>query len=193
MKNRIKQETALKDLIIYFKDSSLIHVSKKFAIDFEFGISFRSPTQFEPRTIMLDQLKNSGSLRYFKNEELQKLIGDLTVSTRNIYDRQALETQVRMEYLNPLIIQHYDYDFNDIMIKDGKTIFEGITKYAESNDTIPYHINGLENFDRQTTINILNFYKANVITSTRELHIQKFIEVNAALLKLLRKEYQIEN
>ena len=193
VQNRLKQETALKDIVHYIKDSSLTNVSKKFVLDFEFGISFRSPTQFEPRTIMLDQLKNSGSLRYFKNEELQTLIGDLTVSIKNIYDRQALETQVRMEYINPLIMQHYDYDFNDIMIKDGKSIFEGVKKYEESDDDIPYHINSLEKFDRKAITNILNFYKANVITSTRELHIQKYIEVNAALLKLLRKEYHINN
>ena len=142
---------------------------------------------------MLDQLKNSGSLRYFKNEKLQTLIGDLTVSIRNIYDRQALETQVRMEYLNPIIIQHYDYDFNNIIIKDGKSIFEGVTNYEKSNDVIPYHINSLEKFDRKAITNILNFYRANVITSTRELHIQKYIDTNAALLKLLRKEYHINN
>ena len=193
VQNRIKQETALKDLVIYFKDSSLTQVSKKFVLDFEYGISFRTPTVFEPRTIMMEQLKNSGSLRYFKNEELQKLIGDLTVSVRNIYDRQALETQVRVENLNPIIMRHYDYDFNEIMIKDGKTIFEGITAYEKSKDPIPYHFNGLDQFDKQTTINILNFYRGNVISSTRQVHIQKYIDTNAALLKLLRKEYGIED
>jgi hypothetical protein len=193
IKSRIKQENALKDITLYFKDSSLTHVSKKFVLDFEYGINFRTPTVFEPRTIMLEQLKNSGSLRYFKNEELQKLIGDLTVSVRNIYDRQALETQVRIEYLNPIILRHYDYDFNEIMIKDGKTIFEGVEEYAKNKDTIPYHINGLVNFDKQATINVLNFYRANVISSTRQVHIQKYIDINAALLKLLRKEYHIEN
>lgn len=193
VQNRLKQETALKDIVQYFKDSSLTHVSKKFVLDFEYGVSFRTPTVFEPRTIMLEQLKNSGSLRYFKNEELQRLIGDLTVSVRNIYDRQALETQVRINDLNPIIVHHYDYDFNEIMIKDGKTIFEGVEEYAKSKDTIPYHINGLDKFDKQGTINILSYYRANVISSTRQVHIQKYIEINASLLKLLRKEYHIEN
>ena len=44
---------------------------------------------------MLEQLKNSGSLRYFKNAELQQLIGDLSVAIYNINDRQRLETEIR--------------------------------------------------------------------------------------------------
>ena len=72
-------------------------------------------------------------MRYFKNEELQTLIGDLTVCIRNIYDRQSLETQVRMEYLNPMIMQQYDYEFDAIMKKRGKNIFEAIQQYEKSN------------------------------------------------------------
>ena len=70
--NRIRQEDALKYLITYFKDSSLTNVSKTFAINFLYGINFRSPSLFEPRTVVLEQLKNSGALRDFKNNELQK-------------------------------------------------------------------------------------------------------------------------
>src|SRR5690349_3494514 len=71
VKHRLRQQESIRYLIRYFRDSSLTDVSKQFAINFEYGISFRSLTQFEPRTIMLDQLRNSGSLRYFKNESLQ--------------------------------------------------------------------------------------------------------------------------
>jgi len=112
MQNRKKQEDALRFLMRYFKDSSLVNVSKTFVVNFQYGINFRSPSVFEPRTTMLEQLKNSGSLRYFKNAELQKLIGDLTVTIKNIYDRQELETQNRALYINPLIIEHYDFDFD---------------------------------------------------------------------------------
>ena len=68
--NRIKQENAIRYLIGYFKDSSVTHVSKTFALNFQYGITFRTPSIFEPRTVVLEQLKNSGSLRYFKNDEL---------------------------------------------------------------------------------------------------------------------------
>ncbi|MBP6025492.1 hypothetical protein [Ferruginibacter sp.] len=190
--SRIKQEAALGYLVRYFKDSSLTSVPKAFAINFEFGISFRTPTIFEPRTMMLDQLKNSGSLRYFKNETLQQLVGDLTVAIKNIYDRQDLETQQRLQYINPIIIQHYDYDFDAVMKKNGKTIFEGIQEYEKSGEIVPYSVNQAEKLDREAIPNQLNFYLGNVVSSTRQVHIQRYIEINAALLQLLRKEYHLK-
>ena len=193
VQNRIKQEDALKYLMKYFKDSSLTDVSKTFAINFLYGISFRSPSLIEPRTVVLEQLKNSGSLRYFKNEELQKLIGDISVAIHNINDRQALEWDVRKEYLNPLLINHYDFDFDISLTLDGKlNIFEATIDYEKNNEFIPFHIKSLKKFDRQNVINVLGFYTMNLMKSTRMTHIQKYIELNAELLKVLRKEYHIE-
>jgi hypothetical protein len=190
--SRIKQEAALEYLVHFFKDSSLTNVSKAFAINFEFGISFRTPSIFEPRTMMLDQLKNSGSLRYFKNETLQQLVSDLTVAIKNIYDRQELETQQRLQYINPIIINHYDYAFDAAMKKNGKTIFEGIQEYEKNNEFVPYSINLVEKLDRISITNQLNFYLGNVVSSTRQVHIKRYMEVNAGLMKLLRKEYKVE-
>src|SRR5687767_13342288 len=131
VQNRLKQEAALRYLIKYFRDSSLTDVPKTFALNFGYGITFRTPSQFEPRTVMLEQLRNSGSLRYFKNEELQRMTGDLTVAIKNIYDRQELESQNRLQYINPIIIQHYDYDFDAAIKKDGKNAFEGFEGYGK--------------------------------------------------------------
>ena len=68
--SRIKQENALLYLRKYFKDSAITNLSKNFVLNFHYGIMFRTPSLFEPRTVVLEQLKNSGSLRYFKNKEL---------------------------------------------------------------------------------------------------------------------------
>ncbi|HRI25045.1 MAG TPA: hypothetical protein PLZ45_10220 [Ferruginibacter sp.] len=192
MENRIKQEEALKSITRYFKDSSLAQVTKSFAINFEYGINFRTPSIFEPKTIILEQLKNSGSLRYFKNDELQTLIGDLTVAIKNIYDRQELESQNRLQYINPIIIQLYDYDFDARLKEGGKSVFEGVKEYETGSDTIAFHIEHPEKFDTEAAIRILNFYGANVISSTRVTFVKRYMEVNAALLKLLRSEYHLE-
>ena len=117
-KNRIRQEDALKYLERFFKDSSLINVSKEFQLNFFYGIMVRTPSMFEPRTVVLEQLKNSGSLRYFKNDEMQKLVGDLMVAINNIYDRQALESEIRTKYIFDIIIRHYDYSFDDMLKKN---------------------------------------------------------------------------
>lgn len=189
--NRIKQEKALQELMQYFEDSSLTDVSKKFAVNFSYGISFRTPSLFEPRTVILDQLKNSGSLRYFRNRELQKLIGDLSVAIYNINDRQRLETDVRKEFVNPLIVLHYDYDFHRMLIKNSVTNVSAVAAYEASDEIIPFEFKSLEKFDKQGTINALGIYGMNALSSTRSVHFQVYKELNSEILKLLRKEYNI--
>lgn len=191
--NRVKQEDALKYLIKYFKDSSLTNVSKPFVVSFLYGINFRSPTLFEPRTVVLEQLKNSGALRYFKSKELQKLIGDLSVAINNINDRQALESSLRLEYINPLMIRHFDFDFQSQLTQDGNiSIFDAANEYEKTNEIIPFQLKALDKLDKQYAINILNNQCFNALNSTRTLHFKKYIEVNAEVLKLLRKEYHLK-
>ncbi len=193
VENRIKQEEALNYLMKYFKDSSLTNVSKSFEINFLYGILFRTPSVFEPRTVVLEQLKNSGSLRYFKNDELQKLVGDISVAIHNIMDRQKLESDVRMEYLNPLIIKYHDYDFEEMLCHNyEKIIFQATQEYEKNNEFFPFQLKHLESMDRETIINTLGFYGRNGMRSTRQVHIQKYIDINANLLALLRKEYHLE-
>ena len=192
VQNRIKAENALLYIINYFKTGDITRVPKLFAVNFLYGINFRTPSLFEPRTVILDQLKNSGSLRYFKNGRLQSLIGDLTVLIINIHDRQELESQSRQLYINPLIISHYDYDF-DFRLRDGdNTTIEKITKYETGNDSIPFQLKGVDKLDKERFINVLSFYRTNGISSTRITFIQKYIELNAELLKELRKEYHLD-
>jgi hypothetical protein len=190
---RVKQENALKYLMNYFKDSSVTHVSKTFVLNFLYGMSFRAPSLFEPRKVVLEQLKNSGSLRYFKNDELQKQIGDLSVAINNMYDRNAIETSMRTEYINPLFIQHYDMDF-DLSVNQlgGKNIFDNILIYEKSDTLIPFQFKKIEDFDAGGAINRLGFYALNGLRGTRQIQYQQYIELNAELLKLLRKEYHLK-
>ncbi len=190
--NRVKQEKALKYLMKYFKDSSLTNVSKTFAINFLYGIIFRTPSLFEPRTVVLEQLKNSGSLRYFKSNELQKIVGDLSVAIYNINDRQLLETEIRSNYIQPLIVRHYDYDFDAELKKNDAAFDLAVAEYEKNNEVIPFKFNSIEKFDKQGTINALGLYGMNAMNSTRRVHYQKYIELNTVLLKLLRKEYHLK-
>ena len=192
--NRIRQEDALINLAKYFKDSSLTkNVSKTFVLNFMYGIYFRTPGVFEPKTVVLEQLKNSGSLRYFKNEELQKTIGDLSVAINNIKDRQELENQNRLQYINPIVINHYDFDFEAELTQRRKLdIFTALSKYENDNRMIPFQLKSIEKIDKQQLINILQFYAGAALTSTRKIHFQKYIELNARVLELLREEYHLK-
>ena len=191
--NRVKLENSLVYLGKYFKDSAITNLSKNFAINFHYGIMFRTPALFEPRTVVQEQLKNSGSLRYFKNKELQKRIGDISVAIQNINDRQSIETSVRVEYIIPLAAKHYDYDFDSALSHLGQNnIFENILEYEKRDTIIPFRLINTETLNPQITSNYLSFYALNVIRGTRTVHFQKYIELNAELLKLLRKEYHLK-
>lgn len=193
VQNRIKQENALLYCMKYFKDSSLTNVSKGFQLNFLYGVLFRTPSVFEPRTVVLDQLKNSGSLRYFKNEEFQKLVGDLSVAIHNFQDRQKLESDVRIANLNPLIIRIHDYDFEEKLCDgDKKTVFQGAQDYESNNEFIPFQIRHPDKFERDNIVNTLGFYCRNGMRSTRQVHIQNYINANTQLLKVLREEYHLE-
>ena len=191
--SRNKQESAVRFLVSYFKDSSLENLSKEFVINLHYGVMFRSPYLFEARTVVLEQLKNSGSLRYFKSDELQKLIGDISVTIYNINDRQALETSLRAEYINPFIAKHYNYDFDNALNQfRTKTVFENLLAYEKSDTIIPFQFVNTETMNTKQFANYLSFYTFSGMRGTRTLHMQKYIELNVELLKLLRKEYHLK-
>ena len=191
--SRNKQESAMQYLTSYFKDSSFTNFSKEFVINFHYGVMFRSPYLFEPRTAILEQLKNSGSLRYFKSKQLQKLIGDLSVAIYNINDRQALETSVRAEYINPFIAKHYNYDFDNAVRQfKGKTVFENLLRYEKSDTIINFQFVNTETMNTSLFANYISFYTFSGMRGTRTLHFQNYMEINAELLKLLRKEYHLK-
>jgi len=191
--NRLKQEKAVSYLVKYFKDSSLVRLSKEFVINFHYGVLFRSPYLFEPRTAVLDQLKNSGSLRYFKSDELQKLIGDIAVAIHNINDRQALETSLRAEYINPFVAKHYNYDFDNAVSQfKGKTIFEYLPEYEKSDTTINFQFVNAEMMNAGLFANYLSFFTLSGMRGTRTLQFQDYIDTNAELLNVLRKEYHLQ-
>ena len=193
VQNRIRQEVSLKWLMKYFKDSSLTHLSKDFSIHYLYGIHFRTPSLFEAQTAMLDQLKNSGSLRYFKRQKIQRLIGDLSAAILYINDRQDLETTVRVQMINPFTVAHYDYDFDAKITKEGTLPFgEAVTEYEKSNEIIPFKLKHVEDIDRETTINMLGFLGMSGIRPTRQQHFQRYIDLNSELLKELRKQYHLK-
>src|SRR6187401_380061 len=49
-KNRLRQEASLRYMKNYFLDSNLTVLPKAFGVNFQYGINFRSPSYFAPRT-----------------------------------------------------------------------------------------------------------------------------------------------
>jgi hypothetical protein len=190
--NRIKLENSADYLMGYFKDSSLTQVSKQFVIHFHRTFAFNAPTLFEPKTIILEQLKNSGSLRYFKSEELQKLIGELTVVIDNIGVRRDMEALYRQSYIIPFLIKHFDSDFEKNSRKLGSpNLIDFIAKYENNDIDVPFTLSKPEQIDAAEVNNMLSVFSITY-RGTRTIQFKKYMEVNAELLKVLRKEYHLK-
>lgn len=185
---RIKKERAIEYMITFFKDSSLQTSSKNLSINFLWATTVRTPVIFTPRTVVLEQLKSSGSLRYFKNERLQKLVGDLFVSIEYIHERQELEATVYKDYIEPIMIKHMDFEFQRKLFSTG--IFDRLAIYESSDEYIPFHLSQPEQINRVTCANALSYYHTNNIKSTRMIPFKAYVEINAALLKELRHEFK---
>ena len=142
---------------------------------------------------MLDQLKNSGALRYFKSQKMQRLIGELSATILYIKDRQELETSVRVQMINPFTVNHYDYDFDARITKEGALPFgEAVSQYEKSSEIIPFRLKHIDKIDRETTINMLGFFGMSGIRPTRQQHFQWYIDLNNELQKELRSEYHLK-
>ena len=83
LNNRLEKEKDMDYLSNYFKDSSLTNLPKEFYPSYTTSLYLINTYTFEPKDGILNQLRNSGSLRYFKNIALQKLVGDISVNINN--------------------------------------------------------------------------------------------------------------
>jgi hypothetical protein len=191
VEGRIKKEHAIEYMIHFFRDSSLASSSKALSINFIWAMTARTPIIFTPRTVVFEQLKSSGSLRYFKNNELQKLIGDLSVAIGYIQARQDYENSIFYAYIEPIMTTHMDFGFQ-FKLWEGNNIFDRLASYENSNEYIPFHLSQPDKVDRQKIMNVLGYYHTNGLKSTRLIPFQNYIEVNAAVLKALREEYNLK-
>lgn len=191
VEGRIRKERAIEYMVNFFRDSSLTSSSKELSVNFIWAMTARTPIIFTPRTVVLEQLKSSGSLRYFKNQELQKLIGDLSVAIDYLKARQDVENATFYAYVEPIMTNHMDYDFQ-FKLWEGNEIFDRLSVYESGSEYIPFHLSQPEKVDRQKYINVLGYYHTNNIKSTRLIPFKSYVEINTATLRELRKEYKLK-
>jgi hypothetical protein len=190
METRITKEKQLNYFIDFVRDSSLSHLSDRFYKSFAWSTLIISPTLFEPADGMLNQLRNSGSLRYFKNNEIQAEIGQLSVSIARIRSRAEIEATFGQEYLRPLIMKFYDFQWNDEITNHGNL---SIADAVQTQPT-PSHQPKLQNekaFSRSEAVNIASYYRL-IISSTRLTQFKSYAETNHKLLQSLRAEYDLK-
>jgi hypothetical protein len=190
---RLEKEKDMDYLNSYFKDSSLTSLPRQFYPAYTTATYLINTYAFEPKDGILSQLRNSGSLRYFKSIALQKLLGEISVYINNMRYRNDQEYQYFASPIKLFILKHYDFSWLDQLRKEDANInvLDLINNYRKGNRTIEGRILNVASFDREEASNMILFYK-QMLVSTRTLQLNNYIVTNHKILQELRKNYSIK-
>lgn len=193
LQQRIIKNQELVYLHDYFKDSSLTVLPRRFYKSFAIGTYLINRYAFEPKDGILSQLRNSGSLRYFKSVQLQKLLGDLSVDINNMRYRNDQEYQYFANPLKPFLLKHFDFEWLN-RLRDENTspdIDSAFNDYMTGKIKATGSILNASSFDRTDAANMMSFYR-QMIVSTISLQLHNYIVDNSKVLQELRKKYPLE-
>ncbi len=191
---RLAKEQDCDYLNSYLRDSSLTNLPKKFYPAYTTVFYLVNTYAFEPKDGVLSQLKSSGSLRYFKSPQLQKIFGDISVTINNVRYRNEQEYQFFANPVKLFILKHYDFNWINNLRKLSENAYymDLINIYRNSDTLIQANILNLSSFDRVEAANMAMFYKAMLVAS-RTLQMNDYIKANAKILQVLRETYHFEN
>ena len=189
---RERKHAAVKYLQAYFQDSSIINCSNTFTIQLMYGFYTVSPSFFQPRDAILEQLINSGSLRYFKSRELQKLTGDLSVAVANLRKRNDFEEAYYRENIWPFILRNSDMKWYDSIESRAKGfIITFLKEYEKTGSDVQFQFFQPEDFDRKGSTNLAGIYKI-ILIGTGNSQYRIYYNLNSRLQEALRKEYHLK-
>lgn len=191
--DRIFKEECLKFLRKYFRDSSFSPLSGKFYPNMGLGFFLTTTFLFEPKDGVLSQLRNSGALRYFRNPQLQQYLGDIAVAINNIRLRNEQEYSFMSENIRPFLFRHYDYEWHNLITKDGTIpALEALQNYLSADSSLHADFKNIKILDRQALYNIVSHYLI-ILRGTRQIQLAPYVEINIFLLKSLRDNYDVED
>ena len=191
---RLEKESDMEYLSSYFRDSSLLNLSKNVYPAYTISLYLINSYSFEPKDGILSQLRNSGSLRYFKSIALQKLLGDISVNINDVRIRNEQEYQYFANPIKPFMLKYYDWSWLNNLRKEDTTpiVLDLLNNYRQSNRHVESKILNISSFDRVEASNLILFYK-QMLVSTRTLQVNNYIITNHKILEELRKNYKLDN
>jgi len=188
---RIKKEESL----IYFKnvatDSDLVNPPRPFYAAFAWGFWINTAITFEPNDAVLNQLKNSGTLRYFRSLKLQQEIGELGVEIAKIRERQQQEYGYISTELRPFVLKHFNFKLLDSVVHEGDLSMTDVLIKDSAQLARSVKILNFQEFNRSEASNIADYY-AIMLRSSRHSQFAQYIKTNHELLELLRSEYSVD-
>jgi hypothetical protein len=191
---RLDKEKDCDYLYSYIRDSSLTDLPKKFYPAYTVVFYLINSYTFEPKDGVLSQLKSTGSLRYFKDPELQKLFGDISVAINNVRYRNEQEYQFFANPVKPFILEHYDFKWVDDVrrMSENKVYMDLLHLYLTTDTLIKADVLNLKTFDRNEVSNMVMFYKT-MLVSSRTLQMNDYMKANKKMLQILRQDYDLKN
>ena len=189
--NRLEKEGHLRYVYSYIKDSNLSVLPREFYPHYVWSFFAVSYILFEPKDGMLEQLKNSGSLRYFRDIELQKAIGDHSVALNNLRTRLERESTIMLSRNTDFVLKHLDFTWIDQVSDKGKlSVFNSLRQYEKSDRFIEASVKNLSSLEKETTCNLILF-ELQVFAGTRKNQIKAYVETQSQLMSILRKKYRL--
>jgi hypothetical protein len=196
MQNKIKLRFEKEDQMEYFRiyvlDSSLTDLSENFYPSFEWSYILTTSIIFEPNDGILNQLRNSGALRYFKSIQLQNDISHLSVAILNIRDRDNQESRFVDQFARPFTLKHFDFRWQDGFTQRGKLSFLEALAQTNFHSPVKPILKNINDFNRKDAEELTAYYLL-IIRATRQIHYKAYIDMNHRLLETLRKEYHFNS
>ncbi|HLX93167.1 MAG TPA: hypothetical protein VKR32_15895 [Puia sp.] len=175
----------------YVTDSDLVNLSGRFYPSFFWTCVVSSAIQFIPNDGILTQLRNSGSLRYFKNIDVQNAISRMNVATLNVRNRNNQEDAFVEDFARPFMQKYYDFDWEDDLTQHGKKSgLQGISESPTFHGAQMPFIRNVKEFDRSNA-EALATHNLLLIRVTVLLDYNPYIEANHQLLEALRHAYDL--
>ena len=137
--------------------------------------------EFQNRNTTIDQLKNSGYLRYFKDQKLVSLIQQYVIDMQLVKDRQSRELQLMDNTIDPINSKFFDQSAYERPISKQDTII------PESK----FMLRNLDEFRKDDFINQLIFLK-EIRMNNNYVYNKKALESANKLLDRLALDFSGE-
>lgn len=127
--------------------------------------------EFQNRNTTIDQLKNSGYLRYFKDQQLVSLIQNYVIDMQLVKDRQSREHQLMDNLIDPINSKFFDQSAfgllnpgQDEIIPESKFMIRNINEFKKDD-----FINQLVFLERIRRVNNSRVYNKKALESANKL------------------------
>lgn len=189
--NREKKEGWLRDFAAAVPTVDLQDPPLSFISDYSGAVLVQSATTFAPNDGMLEQLVNSGSLRYFRDDRLQAQIGDLIIATRRFRERQERERDL-MASSAAMLLPHYDMAWmSRVTGASGRSLLDLLPFSAETTREGVPRILKPQSFDRDLAANTAEYLRL-MFSTTRDPFLARYQAANDRLMQTLRETYDLE-